>query len=173
MTRGRDAGGRDRDDRALRERVQRLRVEERAYHGHAFKTHVDVGPADTRVRAQSALPDPRTARAHLRSDATRWTADVHLARATDSVERSKAYRDQMTQADAALRRGQPPQTVRVVVRMPLRQALGADWSRAVAGHTADPSGVRPTRFTPRAQVVAVYRARPNGGWFLYTCYPTP
>jgi hypothetical protein len=173
VTRARDTSERNRDDRALRERAKQLRAEERAYGGHAFARHVDVGPAETRARAQRALVDPATGRAHLRSDATRWTAEVHFARAVDSVERSQEYRNRIAQAEAALRRGEPPQTVRPVVRIPLRQALGADWSRAVAGHTADPTGVRTSRFTSRAEVVAVYRARPNGGWFLHTCYPTP
>jgi hypothetical protein len=173
VTRARDTSERDRDDRTLRERVRRLRAEERVYGGHAFARHVDIGPAETRARAQRALLDPTTARVHFRSDATRWTADVHLTRAVGGVERSQEYRDRITQAEAALRRGEPPQTVRLVVRIPLRQALGTDWSRAVAGHSADPTGVRMTRFSPQAAVVAVYRARPNGGWFLHTCYPTP
>ncbi len=162
MTRARSSDDRLRDDRSARERVKRLRDEERTYRGHAFRRHVDVGPAETRARA-----------AQSRSDATRWTHETHLARAVGGVERSQEYRRSMAEAEAALRRGQPPQTVRPVVRIPLRQAIGADWSRAVAGHTADRNGVRMTRFTPQAQVVAVYRARPGGGWYLHTCYPTP
>ncbi|MDS0132739.1 MULTISPECIES: hypothetical protein [unclassified Amycolatopsis] len=173
MTRARSGDDRFRDDRSVRERVKHLRDEERTYRGHAFRRHVDVGPAETRARAQRALVDNPGGRAHFRSNATRWTHETHLARAVGGVERSQEYRRSMAEAEAALRRGQPPQTVRPVVRIPLRQAIGADWSRAVAGHTADRNGVRMTRFTPQAQVVAVYRARPGGGWYLHTCYPTP
>jgi hypothetical protein len=173
VTRARNASDRVRDDRALRERVKRLRAEERAYGGHVFDRHVDVGPEYTSARAQRALVDPATGRAHPRSNATRWTTEIYLARAVDGVERSQEYRNRISQAEAALRRGEPPETIRPVVRIPLRQALSADWSRAVAGHAADPAGVRMIRFTPHAEVIAVYRARPGGGWFLHTCYPTP
>lgn len=173
MTRARDTGDRLRDDRSFRERAKLLRAEERAYGGHTFGRHVDVGPAYTWARVQRELVDRTTGLSHFRSDATRWTSEVYLARAVDGIERSTEYRRSMAASETELRRGQPPPTVRPLVRVPLRQAIGADWSRAVAGHTADPAGIRMTRFGPRAAVVAVYRARPGGGWYLHTCYPTP
>ncbi|HEX5407643.1 MAG TPA: hypothetical protein VFX16_35685 [Pseudonocardiaceae bacterium] len=155
------------DIRELRERAARLRADEGIYGGHTFRTHVDVGPAETHARALRDF-DKRPGR---HQPATRWTSEQALARAVDSVERSRRYRTKIVSAEADLRRGEPMQTVRPVVRIPLRDALGPDWRSGVAGHRADAGGVRPIRFTDSAEVVVVYRARPGGIWRLHTCYP--
>jgi hypothetical protein len=160
------------DQRALRERVTNLRADEQRYRSHVFRNHVDIGPSGTRTRALDGFDPARPGRSQS-SDVTRWTSEHYLARAVMGVERSHDYRTKMTAAEEALRRGEPPHTVRPVVRIPLRDAIGPDWHSGVAGHVADSSGVRPSRFTNSAEVVAVYRARPGGGWYLQTCYPHP
>lgn len=164
--RGRDTRS---DPRQLKERRVKLRAEER---GHTFERHVDIGPAGTQARAQRLLTERGPVR-QQHADATRWTSDYALARAVDGVERSPEYRTRMTAAEQALSRGEPPQLIRPVVRLPLRDAVGPDWRNAVAGHRADATGVRPIRFPETAQVVAVYRAKPGGGWYIHTCYPLP
>ncbi|MTD54788.1 hypothetical protein [Amycolatopsis pithecellobii] len=165
--------GRSRSDRPDRERVAKLRADERAYGGHTFQRHVDIGPAGTRERALRILAAHDGAGCHRAGDATRWTSEHALARAVGGVERSPEYRKRLASAEDAIRRGEPPQTVRPVVRVRLADVLGPAWRSGVAGHRADATRVQPTRFGAGAQVVAVYRARPGGGWVLHTCYPVP
>lgn len=167
--RARDDGRSD-----LRERIAKLRADERTYRSHVFERHVDIGPATTQERAGRKFAAQSEAAQHRPSHATRWTSDRHLARAVDGIERSSAYRTAIVSAKTATeQRGEAPQTIRPVIRLPLRDVLGPDWRSAVAGHSADRTGVRPARFTDTADVVAVYRHRPGVGWILYTCYPTP
>jgi hypothetical protein len=160
-----------RRERQMRDRAVQLRADESRYGGHAFLTHVDVGPAQTARRALERYQNPKNRQSY--GDATRWTADRALARAVMAVERTKEYRDRTAAAQAALDRGQPASLTRPVVRVAARDALGPDWRQHVAGHRADANGTRPMRFEDDAMVIAVYQPRPGGGWVLHTCYPVP
>jgi hypothetical protein len=162
-----------RSERDLRDRAAQLRADELRHTGHTFSRHVDVGPTQTEQRARQTFADRNGRDRHGVAYATRWTSDRALARAVDGVERSRAHRTKIADGEAALQRGEPPATIRPVVRVPLREALGSAWRSEVAGHQADARGARPVRFADDAEVVAVYRARPGGGWRLHTCYPVP
>jgi hypothetical protein len=150
-----------------------MRSEERRYGGHAFREHVDLSAADTARRAQTGVNMRGIPSQQRPSNATRWTSDRAMVRALDGIERTHAYRRGRTSAESALARGTPPGAVRFVVRVPLRDALGPGWRHEVAGHRATARGVEPSRFTDRSEVVAVWRAKPGGGWALHTCYPLP
>jgi hypothetical protein len=160
-----------RRERQIRDRTVQLRADEITYGGHAFRTHVDVGPTETARRALVRYQDPANRQSY--GDATRWTSDRALTRAAIAVEQTREYRDSTAAAQAALDRGQQASLTRPVVRVAARDALGPDWSRQVAGHRADANGVRPMHFEDDAMLIAVYRPRSGGGWILHTCYPVP
>jgi hypothetical protein len=155
-------------ERRIRERTAQLRDDERRFGGHTFSRHVDVGPAQTQLRAQELARNPK----HSGGDATRWTSERGLTRAVMRVERSQEYRDKIAAAQAVLDRGEPAVLARPVVRVSARTALGPDWRQQVSGYRADADGkVRTLHFEDDAMLVAVYRPRPGGGWRLHSCYP--
>lgn len=174
-SRGR-SDGRDRPDdrryRAERELVRELRAREVRDGGHAFSRHVDVSGVDTARRATREFSTSDGKGRNRPTNATRWTSDLAMARAVDHIQRSREFRDRSRAKGRLLENGANPDTIRFAIRVPLTDALGGEWRRHVAGHIADAQSVRPARFGPRSEVVAVFRARPAGGWSLHTCYPT-
>jgi hypothetical protein len=152
-------------------RVRTMRADDVRNGGHTFREHVDVGPSDTarrartgeRARGGSDRPPPR--------HATRWTNERAAARSAERLWRSPQARAQLAVQMDRLRNGAPVPAMRISVRMPLNEALGGDWRKHVAGHTAGSGGLRESHFTERSVAVATWRMNADGKWYLRTCYP--
>jgi hypothetical protein len=138
---------------------------------HVFREHVDVGPKDTALRARTGTRARDGERGPVPAHATRWTHERAAARAAERVWRDPETQRRLRAQMKLLHQGDPPSSLRVVRYLPLREAVGSNWRRYVAGHTAGSGGLRESRFTEHSVVKAVWKMDDDRKWYLQTCYP--
>jgi hypothetical protein len=161
------------EDERLRQRaeLQRQREKREKDSGHTFAEHVDASNADLRRRAATGV-NARGQQEERPVDASRWRTDEACMRSAETLWRTPEARTRKAQAEADVRNGaRTTEDVVVSARRPLPEVLGSDWRNEVIGYSRASGGQEQIRFTAQSQARAVWRMRPDGRWYLYTCYP--
>jgi hypothetical protein len=162
------------EDARLRARAQQERQREkreRYQFGHTVVEHVDVG--DDQLARRAATGVNARGQPGRPTDASRWTSDAAAMRAAERLWCSAEARQRKERAEEQVRSGTLlRQDAVVAVRRPLPEVLGPTWRGGVYGRSRASNGQEAIRFTARSSARAVWRMRPDGRWYLYTCFPS-
>jgi hypothetical protein len=102
--------------------------------------------------------------------ATRWLDKESLGRAVDQLENSDVFRDKLRKKEEYLK-AHPGNMAAITVREKLSVVLGPDWRQHVSGRSKDSGGQQASQWRSDSEAVATWIHRPDGRWYLQTCYP--
>lgn len=158
--------------------ANRLRTDEREHPDwcHTYREHLTARDDQLSERARTGR-NVREQLGHVQEQqrqppahATRWQDEESLGRAVDQLRNSRDFHTKLQEKEEYLRT-HPGNSARFTVESRLWDVLGPDWRQHVSGRSHESGGRQPSQWRSDSEAVATWVHRPDGRWYLLTCYP--